>query len=92
MNTLNKIQRLFGVTLSREDLKNVSGGNVVCDNGSYCPPGYMCTEENLCVIDGGANPCVRACGTGGRGHLDPCVMTTCEPGICDFHSGIWGCG
>lgn len=43
--------------------------------------------------DGGYALCVRACGTGGRGHGDPCVMTTCEPGTCGYHgTAFWGCG
>ena len=58
MNTLRKIQGQFGEKLSREELRNVAGGDGLCMTDGDCPAGFMCiggvcggTEEYQAAVD-----------------------------------------
>ncbi|WP_223580098.1 TIGR04149 family rSAM-modified RiPP [Sphingobacterium sp. GVS05A] len=46
------------------------------------------SEKELKNITGGS---AKACGTGGRGHGDPCVTGDGRNGICGYYMGIYGC-
>ncbi|WP_143312992.1 hypothetical protein [Chitinophaga eiseniae] len=63
--------------LNREQMKNVSGGNVVCNSGMECPDGYVC-DGDLCVIGGEGGRCrdQRSCTISVPG--DPNAAGICE--------------